>query len=434
MTASDVPPTPREFSRRQFLGRSACQAATVAAGMVTLAPAAELSAQRVRVGIIGVRNRGRDLAGLFAANPRAEVRALCDVDPGVIGGAIASVTATGATVPDVEQDFRRLLDRADIDAVVITTPDHWHARMTALACDAGKDVYVEAPATWCLGEGLIPLAAAQRARRIVQCGIQERSSLHVQSAVEFIRAGHLGNVRFARAWVVHRRKPIPPKGRSEVPAGVDYAGWLGPAEARPFNLNRYHFNWRWFWDYGGGELAHWGTHWLDVARWALDVEWPQRVSASGTLASMQDAAETPDTLTAQYVFPQSTIVWEHRLSSGYGVDGRSTGVAFHGERGVLMLDRGGWRVYDGEPASSSGSASQMQQNHVDNFLTSVLTRQAPACDLWQGVVSAGLAHLGNIAYRVGREIQYDPVRGKCPHDDQATAFAQGRASGSRSSG
>ncbi|HET6425984.1 MAG TPA: Gfo/Idh/MocA family oxidoreductase [Planctomycetaceae bacterium] len=426
MTPPDVPRQEREFSRRQFLGRSACQAATVAAGMATLAPAAQDGVQRVRLGIIGVRNRGRDLAGVFAANPRAEVRALCDVDPGVIGGAVSAVTAAGGPVPDVESDFRRLLDRTDLDAVVIATPDHWHASMTTQACAAGKDVYVEAPATWCLGEGLIPLAAAQRSHRIVQCGIQERSSDHVQSAVEYLRTGQLGNVRFARAWVVHRRKPIPPKSNATTPLGVDYASWLGPAVARPFNLNRYHFNWRWFWDYGGGELAHWGTHWLDIARWALDVEWPQRVSASGTIAGANDSAETPDTLTAQFVYPQATLVWEHRLSSGYGVEGRSTGVAFHGERGVLVLDRGGWRIYDGEPASSTGSASAMQQQHVDNFLTSVLTRQQPACDLWQGVVSAGLAHLGNIAYRVGREIQYDPVRGRCTNDEQATALVRGR--------
>ncbi len=426
MTVPESSDRERECSRRQFLGRSACQAATVAAGMVALAPAGETATARVRIAIIGVRNRGRDLAGLFAANPRADVRVLCDVDPAVVGGAISTVTATGASVPHIEHDFRRVFDRPDIDAVVIATPDHWHASLTTQACTAEKDVYVEAPATWCLGEALPALAAAQRSQRIVQCGIQERSSDHIREAVDFLHAGKLGDVRFARAWVVHRRKPIPPKTSSPAPAGVDYQSWLGPAAERPFNLNRYHFNWRWFWDYGGGELAHWGTHWLDVARWGLDVEWPQRVSASGMIASVHDAAETPETLTAQFVYPQATLMWEHRLSSGFGVEGRSTGVAFHGERGVLVLDRGGWRIYDGEPAGATGSASLMQQQHVDNFLTCVLTRQQPACDLWQGVVSAGLAHLGNIAYRVGHEIQYDPVRGKCVNDAPATALAQGR--------
>ena len=428
MTSPENTRPEREFSRRQFLGRSACQAATVAAGMVTLAPASETATPRVRVAIIGVRNRGRDLAGLFAANLRADVRVLCDVDPGVLGGAVSAVTATGAAAPHVEHDFRRVLDRQDLDAVVIATPDHWHAGMTTLACTAGKDVYVEAPATWCLGEALPPLAAAQRSKRIVQCGIQERSSDHLREAIEFVHSGQLGAVRFARAWVVHRRKPIPPKSSSPAPLGVDYQAWLGPAASRPFNLNRYHFNWRWFWDYGGGELAHWGTHWLDVARWGMNVEWPQRVFASGAISSTQDAAETPDTLTAQFVYPNQTLVWEHRLSSGYGVEGRSTGVAFHGEKGVLVLDRGGWRVYDGVSAGSSGSANSMQQQHVDNFLTSVLTRQSPTCDLWQGVISAGLAHLGNIAYRVGHEIQYDPLRGKYLNDADATALALGRSS------
>lgn len=426
MTSPENTRPEREFSRRQFLGRSACQAATVAAGMVSLAPASETATPRVRIAVVGVRNRGRDLAGLFAANSRADVRVLCDIDPGVVGSAVAAVTTSGSAAPVVEPDFRRVLDRKDVDAVVIATPDHWHASMTTLACTAGKDVYVEAPATWSLGEALPPLAAAQRSQRIVQCGIQERSSDHLREAIEFVRSGQLGAVRFARAWVVHRRKPIPPKSSTSAPLGVDYQAWLGPAAARQFNLNRYHFNWRWFWDYGGGELAHWGTHWLDVARWGLNVEWPQRVSASGMIASAQDAAETPDTMTAQFVYPNQTLVWEHRLSSGYGVEGRSTGVAFHGEKGVLVLDRGGWRVYDGVNAGSSGSAQSMQQQHVDNFLTSVLTRQQPACDLWQGVISAGLAHLGNIAYRVGHEIQYDPVRGKCLNDTEATALASGR--------
>lgn len=415
-----------ELSRRQFLGRSACQAAGVAAGMVALADSAESATSRLRIGIIGLRNRGRELAALFAANPRAEVRALCDVDPQTMAAAVQVVTAANGSPPTIDTDFRRLLDRTDVDAVAIATPDHWHAPMVAQACAAGKDVYVESPATWCLAEGLEVLVAAQKHQRIVQCGIQERSSEHIRQAVEFIRSGQLGTVRFARTWVIHRRKPLPAKPNSDAPEGVDYAAWLGPANHRPFNQNHFHFNWRWFWNYGGGELAHWGCHWLDVARWGLDVEWPDRVSASGGTTFAGDASETPDTLSAQYVFPQHTIVWEHRLWSGYGMEGRNAGVAFYGERGVMVVDRGGWRVYDGESAGASGSAAVMQQRHVDDFLVSAQTRRQPACDLWQGVVSAGLAHLGNIAYRVGHEITYDALRGKCRDDIDATKLVQGR--------
>jgi len=413
----------RDMNRRQFLGRSARQAAGVAAGVVTLAAAGSASAsERVRLGVIGVRNRGRELAGLLAKFPDVEVCSLCDVDAGVLPAAVSTVVEQSGIAPQCERDVRRLFDDPTIDAVVIATPDHTHAPLTKHACLAGKDVYLESPATCRLAEGAELVSIAHDTRRIVQCGTQERSSEALQDALRHVRSGGIGKVALARAWTVHRRKPIPVKSDTAPPDGFDYGAWLSGAPVRPFNANRSHFNWRWFWDYGGGELAHWGSHWLDLARLGLNLEWPQRVAAAGGRLSTADAAETPATLSVQYDCGESTVLWEHRLCSSHGMEGRSAGLAFYGERGVLVIDRGGWKVYDGEPAHGAASAADMTAAHLRDFIDGVRTRHAPAADLASAVVSAGWCHLGNVSYRVQREIRFDPDQQVCSGDSAATAL------------
>lgn len=408
-------------NRRQFLGRSAQRAAGVAAGVVGLTAATSLSlharqsSERVRVGVIGIRNQGKVLTSELVKLADVEVRTLCDIDESLYAPAIHVVTETGGKAPQVEHDFRRLLDDPAIDAVIIATPDHWHAEMTRLACAAGKDVYVESPSTHFVAEGVEVLAAAQRSNRIVQVGLQQRSGLHFQSAIEFLRSGRLGEVKLAKAWIVHRRKSIGHKQDCECPANVNYEQWLGSAPSHPFNPNRFHFNWRWFWDYGGGELAHWGVHMLDVARWGLGVELPTRVSAVGGKYTFDDDQETPDTLSVQYAFQNKSILWEHRLGSSHGIEGRSSGVSFHGERGTLVVDRGGWKVYD-HSENVTADASDLLSVHVRNFIDCVKSRQTPAADLYTGHTSSTLCHLGNLAYRLGREVKFDPTSLKCPDD------------------
>ena len=261
---------------------------------------------------------------------------------------------------------------------------------------------------------------ATRTGRVVQCGVQERSGTAYADAINFLHQGRLGSVKLARAWVVHRRKPIPPKADSATPADFDYSTWLGHLPARPFNLNRSHFNWRWFWDYGGGELSHWGGHLLEVARWGLNAGWPERITAAGGKYAFQDATETPDTLLVQYAFADRTVQWEHRLWSGHAPEGRSSAVAFHGTRGVLVIDRGGWKVYDGEAAGGACSSADLDREHLLNFLSCVRSRQTPNCSLANSLISTGWCHLGNIAYRVGREVRFDPQSGICRDDALAT--------------
>ena len=410
------------INRRQFLGSSAANAA-VAAGMVGLAGAVAQasSGERLNIGCIGVRGYGRELATAFAGLPDAEVSVLCDIDEGVFAPAARNVAEIQGRAPRFEKDFRRLLDDPTLDAVVIATPDHWHALMTTLACEAGKDVYIESPVSHTLDEGEAMLAAARKSKRVVQCGLQQRSGTHFRSAVEFLASGRLGHVALAKAWTVHVRKPIGAKKDAPLPPGVDYDLWLGPAASRPFNPNRFHYNWHWFWDYGSGELGNWGVQMLDVARWGMGVDWPTRVSATGGKYHFHDDQETPDTLLVNFAYPDRSIVWEHRLWSNHGIEGRSNGVAFYGELGTLILDRGGWKVYGQKETASSGS-SELLSAHCRDFVAAAKSRGTPRAELADGCISSGLCHLGNVAYRLERSVAFDPASRAVIGDEAAGAL------------
>jgi predicted dehydrogenase len=410
------------LSRREFLGNSAKNVANVAAvGVVALTKTAQAApSERVRVAVIGVRNQGKTLAAGLSALADVEIAALCDVDDNLRPAAMRSVSERQNRPPRWERDFRRLLDDGSIDAVVVATPDHWHAPMTVLACQAGKDVYVEKPVSHNLLEGRAMIEAARRSGAVVQSGLQQRSGSHFQSAVELVRSGRLGRVHLAKAWTVHRRKAIGRKPDSLPPDGVDYDLWLGPAPARPFNANRFHHNWHWFWDYGTGELGNWGVHMLDVARWGLGLELPRRVSASGGRFHFDDEQQTPDTLSVQYTYPSATIVWEHRLWSNRGVEGRSAAAAFYGDAGTLVVDRGGWKVYDLDETIASDTSDQLGP-HLRNFVDCIKLRSRPAADIEIGHASSALCHLGNIAYRLGREVVFQPEGGTFGGDVQANA-------------
>ncbi len=412
-----------ELNRRQFLGSSAKNAAGVAAGMVGLAGAVASASpnERISLAVIGVRNQGRSLATTMAGFADVDVKTICDVDQNVLSVASKTLEEAQGFPPHHETDFRRILEDNSIQAVIVATPDHWHALQTILACQAGKDVYVEKPVSHNILEGQQMLAAARQSGRVVQAGLQQRSGSHFQSAVAFVRSGKLGQVRLAKAWTVHRRKSIGVKKNARPPAGVDYDLWLGPALQRPFNPNRFHYNWHWFWDYGCGELGNWGVHMLDIARWGLDVELPTRISASGGNFAFNDDQQTPDTHIVNFSYPDRTIVWEHRLWSTRGIEGRSAAAAFYGENGTLIVDRGGWKVYDRKESITSETSEQARV-HCRNFIDCIKTRQMPAADIKIGHLSSALCHLGNIAYRVGREVIFDPAGMDFGDDDEVNAL------------
>lgn len=396
--------------RRRFLERSARQAAVgVAAGLTGWLPATASSSDPVRVGVIGLRSRGRELAEHIAKLPGFSIAGLCDVDSAILEDARRRMGDHSSASVIIANDHRRLLDDSRIDAVVIATPDHWHAKMTVEACRAGKDVFVESPCTRHPDDWRSMAAVAHSERRVVQTGLQQRSGAHVQSAIDAIRDGEVGRIRLARAWMACRRKPIGRRGDSLPPAGVDYAAWLGPAPERPFNSNRFHGNWSRFWDYGSGELGLWGVHWLDVAAWALDLGETTTVSAVGSRAHSGDDQETPDTLSVHYQFDRPhpvEVIWEHRTWTVHGNEGRTSGIAFYGEEGTLVLDRGGWKIYDRRDARAE-NGGDLDGPHLANFAHCVRTREEPSASLAVAEAAERLCRLGGLAYREGRPITDD---------------------------
>ena len=413
------------LSRRQFLGSSARNAASMAAGVAAgVVPwgdeaTAGGTAGPVTVGVMGVRQQGRLIARELARLPGVQVSGLCDVDASLLPALAQDVALQqGGQLPRMCGDFRQLLADPTLHAVAIATPDHWHALLAAHALRAGKDVYLETPVTHTLDEGERLLALARETGRIVQGALVQRSGPHFQQAIDFLHQGRLGRVHQARAWTVHQRKSIGIGSEGPVPEGLDYDLWLGPAPARPFQANRLHGNWRWFWDYGSGELGNWGVPLLDVARWGLGVGLPLQVSAAGGKFHFRDDQQTPDTLQVQYQYPQQTILWEHRLWSQHAPEGRSSAVAFEGELGTLILDRGGWKVYGGVSAVGQPSGDLLAQ-HLGQFVDCVRTRGTPTASLEESLVSSALCHLGCLAYRLGRSVNIDLQTGRPRNDPSA---------------
>jgi predicted dehydrogenase len=425
------------MDRRRFLKGSAAAALLPLGGVTTsFVRAADEPApnDRIAVAVAGVRGRGGALLATFCGLPEVEVRYVCDIDRSVLETKAAAVEKQTGRKPQAIGDFRRAVDDKQIDALVLGTPDHWHAIPTILACQAGKDVYVEKPDGHNVLESRTMAAAALKYKRVVQLGTQARSGPHLLSAMEYIRKGTLGRVRFAKAWESSRQGSIghPPDGQP--PEGVDYDMWLGPAPKRPFNARRFHGSWRWFFDYGTGDLGNDGVHRLDIARWGLEnalaakdeklATFPKSVSAPGGKHYFDDDQEWPDNLMATYDYGNCLLTYEMRIWSPYPLDGESEGAAVLGDEGYIVLGNSRWRAFDRkgqQVAQDSGSYNDV--GHARSFLQCMRSRQAPAADLPTiGHPSSMLCHLGNVAWRAGRTIRYDPATGTIPGDEEAARF------------
>ncbi len=295
------------MTRRRFLGRAARTgvAAPFVGGLILTsrgkARAAVSPNEKILVGLVGSGGMGRGDLATFFKYPEVDCPIICDVDDAMIAKGVDVVKEHRDHPPDTVKDFRRLIERKDVDVVLVATPDHWHALPTVYACQAGKDVYVEKPLATSVAEGRAMLEAARRHNRVVQMGTQWRSGEHYQEAIEMVRSGKLGTIRMIRAWAYLDWVGgigNPPDG--EPPEGVDYDMWLGPAPKRPFNPNRFHFNFRWFWDYAGGLMTDWGVHLINLAMWAMGRQHPTSVSSSGGKFIVNDNTETPDTQITVY--------------------------------------------------------------------------------------------------------------------------------------
>jgi predicted dehydrogenase len=394
---------------------------------------------RIRIGLIGCGGMGRGDLDDFLQVKNVECAALCDVDDEQVAKALKIVENRGGARPGLmTRDFRRVIENKEIDAVVIATPDHWHALPTIMACQAGKDVYVEKPLSVSIGEGRLMVDAARRYNRVVQMGTQQRSATHYQKAVEYVKSGKLGKIRLVKAWAYLDWKGAVPKvPDSDPPPSVDYDMWLGPAPKRPFNKNRFHFNFRWFWDYSGGLMTDWGAHMIDVANWAMGIKAPSSaMSIGGKFGFPDDAMETPDTQQVMWAFPNFSMVWEHAVGVGRGPEAREHGVSFHGNDGVLVVDRAGWEVYPettrldrpdrifkspGVPRQSSGT-EDYHLLHVKNFIDCMGSRRRPNSDVEIGHNSMIACHLGNIAFRLGRQIKWDVEKEQVIGDAEAQQY------------
>ncbi len=401
--------------RRDFLKASAAGVGALTAR--TAAGARDCPGERIVLAIMGLHGRGRGLLTGFAGFGDVEIAYLCDPDENVFAPALKDLEKRQSRAPRVEKDIRRVLKDRDVTAVAIAAPYHWHALGTVWACQAGKHVYVEKPASHNLVEGRRMVEAARKYDRIVQLGTQRRSAPHFQSAAEFVRSGKLGKVPFARTWIAGHRPSIGHKKDGQPPAGVDYDLWLGPAPERPFNPNRFHYNWHWNWDYGTGELGNNGIHALDAARWILGLDAPTRVSCGGGKYFYDDDQQTPDTQVVTFDFGHTCLVWEHRIWSRTGAEGEPWGIELFGEKGTMLFDRNGWHVFDGETASDR--PGDMERPHLRNFLDCIKDHKRPNADIEEGHKSTRLCHLGNIAYRVGRVLHFDAETETIRGDDEA---------------
>lgn len=414
-------------NRRGFLG-----AAVAVGGMLPASlPARPAANERVHVCVVGVRGRGLSLARSFAAQPDAVVTHLCDVNEKVFAAAIEAVRGARsggpANDPRTVRDLRRVLDDSSVDVLAVATPDHWHALATIWGCQAGKHVYVEKPVSNGIFEGRQMVLAARKHDRLVQVGTQSRSTPHYNEAIEFLRSGGIGRVHMAKAWNSQLRRLVTAKPDTDVPAGLDWDLWQGPAPERPYNDNRYTYGWRWLWDYGTGDMGNDGVHDLDVARWGLGVEHPERIDCTGgKFQFAEDIQETPDTQVVTFTFPgKRLLVYEQRLWSPYHQDGFENGVAFYGNGGYLLIGRRGWKVVGkGNEVMLERQVDFSDVPHVRNFLDAIRTGAPLACNIEEGYRSTLLAHLGNLSYRVGRPLRFDATTHTIPDDAEASALTR----------
>ncbi|CAN5499477.1 Gfo/Idh/MocA family oxidoreductase [soil metagenome] len=404
------------LSRRSFLKQS-----TAAAGAILSLPAisyraafaAEPPSERVRTAMIGVGNQGGPNNNMkyFLKN----IVAMCDLDKNYLDRGEAFLQKEASLKAMLTDDYRKVLDSKDVDAVVITVPDQWHCKMTVEACLAGKDVYCEKPLTLVIGEGKTMIDAARKHKRVVQTGSMQRSGTEFITAVDLVKKGAVGKVKDANVtlpspnWVARAvgGKPVPD---SAPPAGFDFDRWLGPAPLKPYNVNHVHYLFRFYWDYSGGQQTNFGAHHLDIAQWGLGMDDSGPVSVEGTAVFNPDGwYETPDTTEIKYTYANGVVMTARQK---FKTTGTTQGTEFIGDKGSLFVHRGGINVSDksimGGATLPKIGGNQANFAHVSNFYDCVKSRKAPNADISIGHRSATVCHLGNIAVRTKKKIAWDP--------------------------
>ena len=425
-----------KHTRRSFIKSSSKAAAALGISSVipwqSFANTRVAPSDRLNVAAIGINGMGwGDLRSLIKV-PGANVVALCDVDESVLNKRKDELAKDGVQVKTYS-NYRKLLENKDIDVVVIGTPDHWHCLQMVEACSAGKDVYVEKPVGNSIQECNIMAAAQVKYSKAVQVGQWQRSVPHFVDALNFLKTGKLGKIRTVKAWAYQGwMSPMTAKPDGPTPPGVDYNMWLGPAPMRAFNPNRFHFNFRWYWDYAGGLMTDWGVHLIDYALLGMNAKFPKSAAALGGKYAYPDGPEeTPDTLTTLFEFDDYNLIWEHAQGISNGQYGRDHGIAYIGNNGTLVLDRGGWEVIPDEkrmeavplqPNKGSGL-----ENHMTNFVEVIKSRDFKklTCPIQDGAHVAKVCQIGNISYKTGGRVIWDTAKEKFA-DEKANAFVNAK--------
>ncbi|WP_031428717.1 Gfo/Idh/MocA family protein [Flavimarina sp. Hel_I_48] len=437
-------------NRRHFIKKSA---AGVLGGSLSFFFPMELIAamrknvspnDRIQVGLIGCKGMGfSDLSSMLKIN-EIDVVALCDIDDSVLAERTKDLEKAGIKPPKKYKDYRKLLEDQDIDVVIIGTPDHWHCLQLMDALEAGKDVYCEKPIANTIEESMLMRQKVNGSDKIVQIGQWQRSQPHFREAIDYVHSGKLGNIRLAKAWAYQGwMQSIPVLPDAPVPQGVDYDMWLGPAQQRPFNPNRFHFNFRWFWDYAGGLMTDWGVHLLDYALYGMKAGTPKSVMAmGGKFAYPDDAAQTPDSLQTVFEYDDFSILWEHATGIDNGNYGRDHGISFIGNNGTLVLDRNGWEVipevgHDSwnklkdqpklERIPLQKSSASGLDLHTVNFIDAVQSRDASSLNapIQVGYDAALISHFGNVAYRTGDRLYWDTAKKRFT-DNEANKYVKAK--------
>ncbi len=422
-----------QITRRGFLGGSLVAPAVFRSAWGTEPVAAAATRRRrvpasekIRVGFIGLGGMGSGTLGGFLSHADVDVSAVCDVYAPHANQARERIEKASGKAPDVFKDFRELLDRKDIDAVVVSTPDHWHALPSILACQAGKDVYCEKPLAYSIAEGQAMVKTARESKRVTQMGTQIHAGENYHRVVEIVRSGALGKIHLCRVWIAMTRERDGNLGHppdSDPPPGLDWDLWLGPAPKRPFNRNRFLFNFRWFWDYAGGVLSDMGCHIMDLVHWSMQAIAPITVTSSGNRYATDDNCEVPDTQDVIYEYPGSggtpgfNVVWSHLAANGHGFEGRGLGIAFFGTNGTLVADYGKYEIL-AEKGRMDGFKEPeptlpRSPGHHREFLNAIKSRKRCSCDWEYGHRLTSAVLLGNVALRSGKKVRWDGQRQVC---------------------
>ena len=397
-------------TRRGFVQQSAALGLGLTAGLSGKAFAAN---DKISIACIGVRGRGNSVMHSFAAEPDCAITHICDVYEPTRRQRGAEMKEKTGLLPKLVNDYRTLLDDKSVDVFMVATPDHWHALPTIHGCLAGKDVYVEKPASHNILEGKTAVAAARKFDRMVQVGTQIRSAPCLHEAADYISSGALGKVIYGKAWETNRNGAVRLAPDSAPPSGLDYGLWQGPAPERTYNKSIVGGAWRWLFDYGTGDLGNDGVHRIDYCRYVMGLEgMPQAICCSGGKFFFEDDQQWPDTMLISYEYPGKILQYEMRLWSRPKLFGITEGAAVYGENGWMLLTNSSWKVYDATDKlvkQGDGNSGQIQQAHIRNFLDAVHSRKRESLnqEISSGHVSSAMCHAGNISWRTGKKLRFD---------------------------